>query len=116
MAATVTGHVRDLSATAIGGTKVVVRFELKGYGSTPPRASNVSEVALLSLVKDVNPDSSGNISTSLIRNDEISAGSNNTYYQVTLLVNGVQQGPPANYRIAASTLNLDTATPLSSTP
>jgi hypothetical protein len=108
MACTVSGHIRDLSATAIAGGKAVVRFELKGYGAVQPRASNASEYALLSLVKDVNPDASGAISASFVRNDEITADTANTYYQVTLFVNGVQQGPPLNFRFTSPTFNLDT--------
>lgn len=84
-ATTVTGKLLD-PATAAVTSNAYARFELKNYGTNLPRVLGTN--VILPSMKDVYPDGTGLISTTLTGNELINPG--NTWYRVTYYKGGTR--------------------------
>jgi hypothetical protein len=108
----VSGHLADLGLNNVTSANTYVSFVLQGYGSNIPKITG-SNVIVSATSPPFRPDGSGNISGNITRNDFITPAT--TFYQVCVFNQGTQFRCN-NYLIAASTFNLNTATPLNPTP
>lgn len=104
--ATVSGTLRDAGGAAVT-SNAFIRFELMNFTGLPTVSGSGTAVRT---IKDFAPDGSGLLSGAIYRNDNISPA--NTFWRVCNYYGG-SRGKCSDYRIAASTFNLDTATPLS---
>lgn len=108
---TVSGNLQDIVGAALQGNSFV-RFKLRNFSGFVPR---VNGTAILSeVVRDVYPDSSGNISTTMWGNDTITP-LNVTFYTLEFWDNGriVASG---NYILNGSTFNFNTQDQLTPPP
>lgn len=111
--ATVSGNLKDLTGANVS-TRTFVRFRLAGC-SYQAKASGVALVTPYE--KDFTPAADGSISGAIYRNDtEISCLDqlDTTWYEVTVYRDGKPQ-KPTPYRVAATTFNLNTAAPMTTT-
>jgi len=105
----VTGNVASVGAAAASNSEIV--FELQNYGGNIPKVSGTS---ILGDVKKIfTPDGSGNITGTLYGNDVITPTT--TFYTVCVWTDG-RRFRCANYRLAGATFDLDTATPITTSP
>lgn len=113
---TVTGTLKDASGTAVAGSaQNFVRFELLYTGYNQPHITGTTQIVPSKL--DVQPDSSGNLSTNLYGNDIITCGTvtGGTRWQVTYFVGGFA-GNSAIYNITGGTWDLTSALPDNALP
>lgn len=108
--ATVTGNIRNVVANPVT-SKAFVRFRLQNFVGQVPRVIGTGVVVQTEF--DVTPDASGNISTTLYRNDFINPSG--TFYRVEYWYQGVIQHS-TSFLITKLTFDLDTETPLSAAP
>lgn len=107
MSVTVTAKLNTVLTDALQGN-AFVRFRLRGFSGMIPRVNGTAIIA--ETQRDVFPDASGNISTSLWGNDSITPI--NTFYTVDWFDQGriVASG---NYIITGTTFDLDAHDPVS---
>lgn len=113
---TVSGNLKDLGGQNASGSNTFVRFTLAGYGSNIPKVAGTNVIA--SPCYDFHPNASGVISGTVQGNDTISVGANpagGTQYQVCIYFAG-QLFRCNNYTVTGSTLNLNNATPNTTSP
>lgn len=109
-ATSVSGKLVDITETAVPATNALVRVELLNFGSNLPRTGN-SVIAARKV--DLKPDSAGNFSGTLVGNDQISPAG--TFYRFCVWSKG-SRFRCADFRITGSTLDLDSATPITTAP
>lgn len=107
MSVTVTAKLNTVLTDVLQGN-AFVRFRLRGFSGMIPRVNGTAIIA--ETQRDVFPDASGNISTSLWGNDSITPI--NTFYTVDWFDQGriVASG---NYIITGTTFDLDAHDPVS---
>lgn len=107
MSVTVTAKLNTVLADVLQGN-AFVRFRLRGFSGMVPRVNGTAIIA--ETTRDVFPDASGNISTTLWANDSISPA--NTFYSVDWFDQGriVATG---NYIITGTTFDLNAHDPVS---
>ena len=127
---TVTGNVEDILGGNLTPTNstAFVRFRLRNFSGFAPRTNGAGSgvcagTVFVSTQKDVSPNGSGAISTTLCGNDVISPA--NTYYTLEFWTNGKMQ-TSQNFQICGTpstcgapvggSFNFNTATPLASPP
>lgn len=107
MSVTVTAKLNTVLADVLSGSSFV-RFRLRNFSGMVPRVNGTAIIA--ETTRDVFPDASGNISTTLWANDSISPA--NTFYSVDWFDQGriVATG---NYIITGTTFDLNAHDPVS---
>lgn len=107
---TVTGKIQTPSGSALTSSTYVL-FDLEYCGQNQPRIAGTAQLPSLELKLTLNRgiDSSGNISTSLYGNDQITCGVTlgGTRWRVTYVVAG-NPGPVCDYNITGATWDLNT--------
>lgn len=130
MSTTITGNIKDLSATAVpGATKTFVRFWLRGANGQQPRVNGTALVAPksgLSFYFDMTPDASGAISGTLYStrdvtgtgNGEIEVGGSLTsvWYGMQVYNNGAPGPEIAFHAKNSATVDISNVTSLTTTP
>ena len=106
---TITGKVQDLGAAV--ATNSYVQFELRNYASNIPRVNGVS--VLGARKKRFNPDTNGDVSGTLYRNDAIDPAG--TYYRMCVFDRG-RRFRCADFEIKAASFDISSATPMTTTP
>lgn len=118
--ATVSGVVSSPSGAFPQAGANFVLFELQGCGNNPARPTQPAEASQLTLAARFAIDSStGAISGTIIRNDQISCGgvTTSTFYLVTTYINNQPvQGSAQKYRITSGAFSLNNATPITTNP
>ena len=100
----VTGNVQDLGGNPV--SNVTVRFTLRGCKTTPRMVGTGLPVKL---TQDFVSDSSGHISGTIVRNDEITCQQlNDTFYEISL-VPAVPDMQPLRTKINTGSFDLSTA-------
>ena len=108
---TVSGNLQNLGATAITSSNTYVEFTLRNYGSSLPRV--VATAVIVRKPQRFNPDSNGDISGSIYRNDNITP--DGTFYRVCVFDNG-RRFRCNDYTIAAASFDLSSASPNTTPP
>lgn len=107
---TVTGKIQTPSGSALTASTYVL-FDLEYCGQNQPRIAGTAQLPALELKLTLNRgiDSSGNISTSLYGNDQITCGVTlgGTRWRVTYVVAG-NPGPVCDYNITGASWDLNT--------
>lgn len=109
--ATVSGHLLNPDGSAPTNAKVC--FSLQQFAPNVPRISGTTAIIQMRNFCVAASTVDGSFSTVLYRNDFVSPAG--TFWRVDYFYNGIQQSS-ASYLVNAATFNLDSATPLSTTP
>ena len=108
---TVRGNLRDLAGPSVTSTNAFVRFTLLNYGSSIPKISGTTLAATPST--DLSPDATGAFSGTIHGSDVITPPG--TFYRACIWHNG-SPFRCNDYQITGSTWDLNSATPLSTSP
>lgn len=110
MATTVTVNLKSIFGENLA-SNTFVRFILRNYGRNIPRVTSTG--VLVKVVQDAFPDAAGLVSKSVTSNADISPSG--TYYSVEYYNSGIKTAS-ADYLINGGSVNLNSASPISSTP
>jgi Pectate lyase superfamily protein len=110
-ATSVSGRLVDITGTPVSSAGALVRVTLLNYGSNLPKVTGSYTIATPKI--DLTPDAAGNFSGTLTGNDQISPSG--TFYRFCVISGGAQFRC-ADFEITGSTWDLNSATPLSTSP
>lgn len=108
---TISGNLSDVAGAAVTSTTASAKFTLMNYGSNIPRITGTTTIVRPKAT--ISPDDSGAISGTIVGNDTITP--TGTFYRVCVWHDG-RQFRCADYEITGASWDLNSATPLTTSP